>query len=161
MPKLVKNHEIHENTWHVASQDSTLSEGMWLLGLEQYLAQREANNPNLANLGIILPGDTDPESLSGMPLDVAVIAIDFPAFTDGRGFSLARSLREYFDYSGEIRATGYFLLDQVFYLSRCGFNAFEIGDDANIETFLNALDTFSVKYQAAIDEPQPLFRRRS
>lgn len=90
---------------------------------------------------------------------VELVVINFPVFTDGRGFSYGRDLRER-GYKGELRATGHFLRDQMTYLARCGFNAFHMVDEKDLDAALARLEDFSVHYQAAIDTPQPLFRRR-
>src|SRR5699024_2653247 len=76
-----------------------------------------------------------------------LIAIDFPVFTDGRGYSTARLLRERYGYQGEMRAVGDVLIDQLFYLSRCGFDAFSLREDQSIDDALRALKTFSRSYQ--------------
>ena len=96
------------------------------------------------------------EQLTAAPL----IAIDFPKFTDGRGYSLARLLRERYGFDGEIRAIGDVLVDQAFFLTRCGFNALSLREDQWLEDALNALNTFSRAYQPAVDVSEPLFRQR-
>ncbi|WP_111411872.1 DUF934 domain-containing protein [Billgrantia lactosivorans] len=108
-----------------------------------------------------LPSDTEltpelAEELAAAPL----IAVDFPRFTDGRGYSLARLLRERYAYEGEIRAIGDVLVDQVFFLSRCGFDALSLREDQWLEDALHALNAFSRAYQPAVDVDEPLFRRR-
>ena len=92
--------------------------------------------------------------------DIPLILINFPAFMDGRGFSYARELRER-GYTGELRAVGHFIRDQLTYLARCGFNAFQMADDSQLEDALHSLDDLSEYYQAATDQPLPLFRRRA
>ncbi|MBW6391833.1 DUF934 domain-containing protein [Billgrantia antri] len=96
------------------------------------------------------------EELAAAPL----IAIDFPKFTDGRGYSLARLLRERYGYAGEIRAIGDVLVDQAFFLTRCGFDALSLREDQWLEDALHALNAFSRAYQPAVDVEEPLFRRR-
>jgi uncharacterized protein (DUF934 family) len=91
--------------------------------------------------------------------DLALVVINFPVFTDGRGFSYARELRER-GFKGELRASGNFIRDQLTYLRRCGFNAFSMADDAQLASALDSLSDFSESYQAAPDQPLPLFRRR-
>ena len=88
------------------------------------------------------------------------MVVNFPVFTDGRGFSYGRELRER-GYQGELRAAGHFIRDQLTYLSRCGFDAFQMADESQLEDALASLDDFSESYQAAIDQPLPLFRRRA
>ncbi|GEK74144.1 MULTISPECIES: DUF934 domain-containing protein [Halomonas] len=108
-----------------------------------------------------LPSDTEMTDALARELDAApLVAIDFPKFTDGRGYSIARLLRERHGYQGQIRAIGDVLIDQLFYMSRCGFDAFLLREDQIVEDALNALSTFSRSYQPGTDDPEPLFRRR-
>ncbi|MDQ5959482.1 MAG: hypothetical protein QG592_561 [Pseudomonadota bacterium] len=90
-----------------------------------------------------------------------MIGINFPKFVDGRGYSTARLLRERYAYQGEIRAIGDVLQDQLFLMARCGFDAFALRADKSVEKALGAFETFKAPYQAAVDQPQPLFRRRA
>ncbi|HYC35140.1 MAG TPA: DUF934 domain-containing protein [Usitatibacter sp.] len=114
-----------------------------------------------ATIGVWLaPGD-DPARLAGDLDHVGVIAIHFPKLTDGRGYSTAASLRRRYGYRGELRAFGDIGRDQLYYLRRCGFCAFSLAPHHDPEAALPSLDTFTVRYQAAIDEPLPLFRRRA
>lgn len=112
-------------------------------------------------IGVLLKNDTDLGQLDESLFAVPLIAIEFPGFVDGRGFSLARTLRDYYQYKGIIRAVGYILPDQLFYLTRCGFNEFLLDDDIDQETVNQCLSALSETYQAAADDPQPLFRRRN
>jgi len=89
-----------------------------------------------------------------------VIALNFPAFADGRAYTTARELRQKQAYQGEIRAIGDVLRDQLFYMSRCGFDSFALRHDQDIDTCLAALNDFSTNYQSTVTEPTPLFRRR-
>ena len=117
-----------------------------------------ARGPAVAPL---LASDTElTRELAAELLEAPLIAIDFPKFTDGRGYSIARLLRERHGYAGQIRAVGDVLIDQLFYMSRCGFNAFSLREDQIVEDALNALDTFSRSYQPGTDTGEPLFRRR-
>lgn len=95
------------------------------------------------------------------PLDrFPLIGLNFPVFSDGRSYTNARELREIFGYQGEIRAIGDVLRDQLFYMHRCGFDAFQLRHDQDPEECLAAFSDFKTGYQASIDQPQPLFRRR-
>lgn len=108
-----------------------------------------------------LASDTEMTDELARELEAApLVAIDFPKFTDGRGYSIARLLRERHGYQGQIRAIGDVLIDQLFYMSRCGFDAFSLREDQIVEDALNALSTFSRSYQPGTDDPEPLFRRR-
>jgi uncharacterized protein (DUF934 family) len=88
-----------------------------------------------------------------------VVALEFGQFKDGRAFSLARLLRERYGYQGQIRAVGDVLRDQIFFMRRCGIDAFELRADRSAEDALDAFGEISVTYQAAADDRRPLFRR--
>ena len=86
--------------------------------------------------------------------------MQFTSFTDGRGYSIGRLLRQRYGWRGELRAIGDVQRDQLFYLARCGFDAFALRDGEDVEVALAAFDDFSEAYQASVDQPLPLFRRR-
>lgn len=109
---------------------------------------------------VLLGPADEPGALAGRIAGIEAIAIDFPQFTDGRGFSTARLLRERHGYRGELRAVGEVLRDMLFYLSRCGFDAFLLKGENEPQAALRALFDFSEAYQASVERPQPLFRRR-
>jgi uncharacterized protein (DUF934 family) len=88
------------------------------------------------------------------------VEVSFPSATDGRGYSIARLLRERHGYGGELRAVGDVKRDQLFNLARCGFDAFLLLKDEDADGALGAFDDFSEAYQASVERPLPLFRRR-
>lgn len=88
------------------------------------------------------------------------ISINFPKFADGRGYSAARLLRERHGYKGELRATGDVLIDQLYFMKRCGFDTFALREDQDIDDAIAAFSTFTVNYQNDANDQQPLFRRR-
>jgi uncharacterized protein (DUF934 family) len=90
---------------------------------------------------------------------IDLIAINFPKFGDGRGYSKARLLRERYGFKGELRAVGEVLTDQLFYMLRCGFDSFLLADGKDTQAALDAFHTFSVTYQGATDDNRPLYRR--
>jgi len=145
MPRIIKDGRVVEDDWHGQ-----------LLALDEFNALGATTE---GPVGVILETDQPPSAIEGVFTRLELIAVNFPAFTDGRGFSCARELRER-GYTGELRATGHFIRDQLYYLARCGFNAFQFQDDANIEACLDSLHDFSEAYQASIDKKDPLFRRR-
>ncbi len=163
MPKLIKNGEVVTNEWALLDADAdvtNLAEGYWVLPLQQFLTHASQGEVNYAHVGVSLVSDDDITALEEHIHALQLIVLTFNAFADGRSFSQARLLRDQFDYAGELRAVGDFLQDQLFYLSRCGVDAFLINDEINLDSALNSLRDFSETYQAACDEPQPLFRRR-
>ena len=111
-------------------------------------------------VAVMLEPDQPPSMIEGDLTRLALVAIHFPVFTDGRCFSYARELRE-LGYQGEIRATGNFIRDQLHYMHRCGFTAFQFEDDSGLQDSLASLSDFSESYQASVDQPEPLFRRRT
>jgi uncharacterized protein (DUF934 family) len=119
-------------------------------------AVAEADAPEVLRLE---PAD-DPAKFADRLGAVARIEVNFPSFTDGRGYSIARLLRERHGYDGELRAVGDVQRDQLYYLARCGFDAFLLRKDEDAGDALAAFDDFSEAYQASVERPQPLFRRR-
>ena len=115
------------------------------------------------NTGVWLDGGDDPEAISADLGRLAVVAIRFPKFADGRGYSLAFLLRTRYEYQGELRAVGEVLRDQFDYLRRCGFDAFKPRegryDAAQLEASLASLSDFTHPYQASVHPANPLFRR--
>jgi len=94
-------------------------------------------------------------------VSAARIEVNFPKFGDGRGFSIARLLRERHGYKGELRAVGEVARDHLYYMEQCGFDAFLLRDGEDVEEALAAFDDFSEAYQATAAQPLPLFRRRA
>ena len=151
MPRLIKSGAISEDQWLPASEESPGADN--IPSLAQWQAGGNADAVQLE------PGDGAAPLLERLD-ELKLVAINFPGFMDGRGFSYARELRER-GYQGEIRAVGQFIRDQLTYLSRCGFDAFQPADDSELEAWLENLSDFSEAYQASADRDQPLFRRRA
>lgn len=114
-----------------------------------------------ANTGVWLDAEDDLDEVSSNLLQVPAIAINFPIFADGRGFSIAQQLRMEKGYKGEIYAIGHFMEEQLFYLKRCGFDAFVIQHDTDVEPLKAILNDFSNNYQGSPIEARPLFKRRT
>lgn len=131
-----------------------------LLPLPLWLAARDAPVPIEAPLGVLLEPHDDPHGLAADLARIALIAVSFPRFSDGRGYSIARILRGRYRFRGELRAVGDVLIDQLFYLKRVGFDAFALREDQDPAAAAAALRSFTAAYQGASDEPMPLFRRR-
>ena len=111
-------------------------------------------------VGVWLDAGDDLEAIAPDLDRLDVVAVNFPKFSDGRGFSTARLLRERYGFEGELRAVGDVIRDQLFYLERCGFDAFALRDDQDVALALAAFADLSEAYQPAVDQPVPLFRRR-
>lgn len=131
-----------------------------LVTLARWQAERDALIARGDAIGVQVPGTTAAAQLAADLGHWALVAIEFPVFKDGRGYTLARLLRERFAYPGELRAVGDVLRDQLFFLSRAGFDAFALRADQDFDEALTAFDDFTVRYQPAADEPLPLYRRR-
>jgi uncharacterized protein (DUF934 family) len=154
MPKLIKQGQITSDTWLPAIADVATPAESHLPTLQQWQALADKHGSAVQ----LEPGDGVDALLPALD-SLALVAVNFPLFTDGRGFSYARELRQR-GYQGELRAIGEFLPDQLHYLRRCGFDAFQFADESRLEEGLRQLNVFSEHYQGAIDQPQPLFRRR-
>ena len=155
---LIFNGELAaENAWCVSYDADALPEQRPAF---VPLALWQANQDD-AELAPLLTSDTELNVELGHQLSSAsAIAVDFPAFTDGRGYTIARLLRERYGYSGEVRAVGDVLVDQLEYMRRCGFTAMALRDDQHPEDALRALSFISVRYQPDVEERQALFERR-
>ncbi len=156
MQRLIKNGLLVENEWHFKESASEAGSEHVILPLAEYL-KIEAHDEKI---GVRLSAEDDVEALAPHIEHLALVELYFEKFADGRSFSQARYLRDALEYKQEIRANGDFMLDQIFYLSRCGVDAFLLPEGARLETAQKNLHVFSEKYQAAHDEAQPLFRRR-
>ena len=162
MPKLIKEGRIADNLWsfvELAEQDA-LPEGNVLVSLDYWNEHQQQIGQRQPSVGVRLQSTDTPDQIQGELNNIPVIAVNFPVFTDGRGFSIARLLRERMGYQGELRAVGAPIRDQLSYLSRVGFNAFELAEHYDPADALNSLKDFSESYQVAVDQPVPLFRRR-
>lgn len=164
MPRLIKNRAVVEDHWTLLPVDTHLSQaldcGYPIVPLELWQAH-SGSLRNLPRLGVWLDSHELIEELADALDTFDLIALNFPAFTDGRPFSSARLLRERYAFSKEIRAIGDVLRDQLLMMQRCGFDAFLIRADRDPHDALRALDEFSVHYQGAWDIRQPLYRRRT
>ncbi|MEP2102961.1 MAG: DUF934 domain-containing protein [Parasphingorhabdus sp.] len=90
---------------------------------------------------------------------LALIEVDFPAFGDGRGYSAAQILREA-GYTGELRASGDVLVDQIAYMRRCGFDAFAPDAPIDARVMDKALELYEEVYQSTTDGRTPIWKRR-
>lgn len=114
-----------------------------------------------AQIGVWLDSDESAELLADSAGTLPLIAIHFPIFMDGRGFSSARLLRERYGFTGELRAVGAFMRDQLTFLRRCGINTFVFEGEEPLEVISQSLHDFSDAYQADSDHDLPIFRRRA
>ncbi|WP_226647758.1 DUF934 domain-containing protein [Microbulbifer variabilis] len=166
--ELILNGEVATNEWKILPQleegetfdINALPPGKVILPLRQWQAHREALAKRSAEVGVWLDSDEGAELIGSEAANLPLIAIHFPAFADGRGFSAGRLLRERFGFKGELRAVGGFMRDQLTYLQRCGFNAYAFEGEQPLTILKESLHDFGDSYQSGVDQPLPMFRRR-
>jgi uncharacterized protein (DUF934 family) len=163
--RIIKGRAVVADDWSVlrleeqeAAAGAVVPEGKIIVPLATWLAQRESLAAR-AGIGVWIGADERPEAIKADLDKFAVIAVDFPKFTDGRGYSIAYNLRKRLGYRGELRAIGDVLRDQLFSMHRVGFDAYATRADRDIHDALKGLTVFSEAYQASVDQDLPLFRR--
>src|SRR6478672_10956262 len=123
--------------------------------------RRVVANPSSPEGEVIrLEPQDDPAAVIARLPGAAWVEINFPKFGDGRGFSIARLLRERYGYKGELRAVGQVARDHLYYMEQCGFDAYLLRDGEDVAEALAAFDDYSEAYQSTVAQPIPLFRRR-
>jgi uncharacterized protein (DUF934 family) len=167
MPKLIKDGAIVDNIWTLMAKPETdvttveVASGNIIVPLSVWLAQKNQLQSR-TDIGVWLDSDETAEQIGNEAKQLPLIAVNFPLFMDGRAFSTARLLRERYAFKGELRAIGNVIRDQLCYLRRCGVNAFAFSNpDIKLEEALTSLNDFNEYYQASVDQPLPLFRRRA
>jgi len=152
-----------QDQWHAAvDKDGTLptpgAGAARLLTLEQWQAVRE-HWPHEAQAGVVVPNDVDVESIAPDLPRLALVALQFPKWVDGRAYSQARILRRRLRFGGEVRATGEVLVDMLPLLQRTGFDAVQMRVDQSLESGRRALRFFADHYQGDVHQTQPLYAR--
>ncbi len=169
MATLIKERRIAADSWHLLERgpkgempevparggDVIIPLALWLARREELLARAEAGA-----LGVWIDANEGPEGLAADVRRFPLIAVNFPKFGDGRGYSIARLLRERCGFKGELRAIGDVLHDHLFFMEQCGFDAFALREDQGAQEALSVFGTFSDGYQTSVLRPVPLFRRR-
>jgi uncharacterized protein (DUF934 family) len=149
---LVKNGKIVSDGYiHVADDAEIPADGAALIPAARLLADPDALLKRNSPTGVIWPNNRDPEDLVPYLNKLAVVALVFPSFRDGRAYSQARLLRERYKYKGELRATGQVLRDQFVIMLRAGFDSFEVKKDADAEAFAATVQRYTVFYQPTGD----------
>jgi uncharacterized protein (DUF934 family) len=163
---LIRDRKLASDSWQLleVGEDGTVGPIPLLDDVIVPVAAWELQRGELVNrvgrVGVWLSGDDDPARVAGDLRYFSLIAVKFAAFTDGRGYSIGRLLRQRYGWRGELRAIGDVQRDQLYYLSRCGFDAFVLRSAEDEASALSAFHDFTEPYQAAADQPLPLFRRR-
>ena len=165
MREIIKDKAVVNDDWTVlrlaegeTPETITVPVGKFIVPLTVWEAQRTALQKR-ADIGVWIASHERPVVLKEDVAKLSVIAVDFPKFSDGRGYSIAYNLRARLGFTGELRAIGDVLRDQMFYMQRVGFNAFATREDRSIHDALKSLYDFSEAYQTAWDQKSPLFRR--
>lgn len=157
---LIKQGAAVADKWTYVEADEALPEtGAVTLPLARFVEESSTLNGRNIELGVRLePGD-DVELLVPYLQNLTLIEVNFPKYTDGRGYSHAQMLRRRHEYAGELRAVGHVLQDQIFYMNRSGFDAYKTAR-ADLSNVLEALGEFAEVYQLAAGAHEPVFRKR-
>ncbi len=166
MATLIRNRQIVPDTWLLLKpqDDGTLPRvppaADVIVPLALWLRQQETLLAGPGRVGVWLDPTDEPSTIAEDMRRLALIAVYFDKFGDGRGYSTARLLCERYGYRGELRAVGDVLRDQLYFMAACGFNSFLLRADQCAEEALKAFDDFTEQYQGTVRQPLPLFRRR-
>ena len=165
MQRIIKNGQIIDETWQLLPKDASLDDirnsGDIIVPLALWVEHDRALLARDGGLGVWFDAGEEIEEIADQLQHFQVIALNFPAFTDGRHYSTAYLLRTRYGYRGEVRAIGDVLRDQLFALRRVGFDAFALRADKDPQDALQSFADFAEVYQASADQPLPLFRRRA
>ena len=159
--QLVENGRIVEDRYLRVADDAPIANGVpVIVSAKRFLAEAAALTRRDGSLGVQWPNDRRVAELAPWLGHLALVALDFPKFRDGRAYSQARQLREQYHFGGTLRATGDVLRDQFHFLVRAGFDSFEVKKDADAKAFAAVLARYSVVYQPGADSSAPAMRRR-
>jgi len=169
MAQLIKQSAVAADTWQTLAlaegetpETIALPAGDILFPVAVWQARKTEIIATHKRIGLIIQPDERVEDIAGDLEYFIVIAVNFPKFVDGRGYSTASLLRQRYAYQGELRAVGDVLHDQLFFMRRVGFDSYALKDGKNIVHALEAgFASFSDGYQGSTSQPQPYFRRRA
>ncbi len=160
---LIKNGKKIEDPFVTVSAEDALpvdSTQAIIVDVERWQNDKAEIMQRAGQIGILLEPDQSPDLIAADLANIDLFVLNFPVFSDGRGFSHARRLRETYGFTGEIRAVGHIIRDQFLFLHRCGVNAITLGKHLNEQDWDAAMDEFSLFYQNAVDTRHPLMRLR-
>jgi uncharacterized protein (DUF934 family) len=165
MSEILKNGQVQQDAWQVLRPEAdtdlatvNVPVGQWLMPFALWQAQHNTLKSR-ADIGVWLSPNDDLVEVAKHFGQWPLIAIDFPKFTDGRGYSIAWRLRNHYKYDGELRAVGNVLVDQLFFMLRVGFDTLALDPKVIAATAESHLTPFPDAYQGSTNNPQPLFRR--
>lgn len=167
VPHLIRHGRLQANDWRVFAPEADTEPGAqlpadepgWIVPLPVWSAARDTLRQRRHPVAILLAPATNLKDLVGEdgrvdPAGIAFIAIDFPLYTDGRGYSLAQLLRTRHSWQGELRALGDVMIDTIHYQARVGFDSFLVKQGHDPHQALAAFKTFTVHYQKTYPKPQ-------
>ena len=158
---LVENGQIVQDRYHYLGDDEPIPERVpVIVPARRFLADADGLIRRDGSLGVLWPNDRRIAELAPWLGHLALVALQFPKFRDGRAYSQARLLRETYGFRGTLRATGDVLRDQFHFLIRAGFDSFEVKKAADASAFAQAASRYSVVYQPSADGRVPALRRR-
>lgn len=157
---LIKDGAFVEDRFTYVEDDAPLPEGAVIVSFTRWQDEKDALIARGTPLGVKLLSGEEPAPLKDDLDKLDVIALDFPMFKNGRAYSYARLLRSRYGYKGEMRATGDVLRDQLFFMARCGFDAFEVSQRITLDAFKEALGEISVVYQPSSDGRKTVLEAR-
>jgi uncharacterized protein (DUF934 family) len=148
--QIIKDKHIIADDWTFKVDDDNLDDGNVIISVSRLIQQITSLKNRNGLLGVRIEPSDSVEQIAPFLTELALIDLHFPELSDGRLFSHAWLLRSRYQFQGEIRATGHFLAEQVYYLSRVGVNAFQPEKYENLEAMLAGLKDFSVNYQPSV-----------
>jgi len=158
---LIRNREVvdHDPWINIVDDETVPHDADVIVSLTRWQRDHVGLVQRTGRSGVRVGSGDELDGLIQHLSDISLVALEFPSFKDGRGYSKARLLRERYHFQGELRAVGNVLPDQLFYMARCGINAFEVQAGKSLDQALAAFGEYTVTYQAAADDPRPLYRR--
>ena len=158
---LLKSGQIVEDNWlNIDDEHAIPEKGDIVVSLERWLNEGKQLRSREGKIGVRLQNDQSPAQVADNLDAFEIFVLEFPKYTDGRAYSAARLLRDRYGFQGEVRASGDVLIDQYGMMQRCGFNAYEIGDDADISAWQAAERRISAHYQSAADGVTAIWAKR-
>jgi uncharacterized protein (DUF934 family) len=148
---LIKDGAFVADTYETVAGDAPLPDGGAIVSLARFTAERDVLFARNAPLGVRMKSSESPEALGEDVHRLSVVVLEFPVFRDGRAFSWARMLRMRLKFTGEIRGVGPFLYDQIAYMRRVGFDAFEVAESFTLAQYQRALGEMTNVYQPSAD----------
>ena len=159
---VIERGQLVEDVWCRVDESEPLPlESPVVVSLARLRKEHDAFASRNAPLGVLVPSDTSADDLADLIDRVSMFVIEFPKFRDGRGYTIARNLREHHHFKGELRATGHTLPDQYTFLIRCGFNSVDIPEGAKPERWAEAMRSFDIAYQSMPGDDSALAGLRS